>query len=335
MLQIRGDPEFLVQAFCLRSMASNKFCWLCEAEQNNDGPMTYRDFRPNAHHRATAITHEMYFEACAAQRRDPSELFQVPGLTIEHLCIDAMHSAHLGTFPDAIGSLFYAELHNRTWYRNKEAGLAALNRMLADYFKANEDKGVTKLGPLVYSQILSDSNGFPTLKAKAAQAKHVSLFCLLLAERHAAGNDEYVPFSFSARHPLAGQEARHCQLVVDLFRGMNDFNESCSEEPFDRDRCCEAMLRYLHAHGELHKMWKTAFPGRAHLPWHLRPKAHECQHLVQDQLDRFGSPALTWCFRDEDFIGVVKHIARRSLHPATIEDVCLNKLRLFAALDVA
>jgi hypothetical protein len=246
-----------------------------------------------------------------------------------------MHAAHLGTFADAMGSLFYTELHHRTWYRNKDAGLEALNNMLKDYYRANANMGLTPLGPLVYSQIYSDRTGFPFLKAKAAQAKHVSLFCLLLAQRHAVGNAEYVPFAFSARHPLAGQEARYGKLVIDVFQGMHDFNTSCSTVPFDEDRCRDAMLLYLASFGELHRMFKAAFPGRKNVPWHCRPKAHESQHLVQDQLSRFGSPALTWCFRDEDFIGIVKCIARRSLHPATIELVCLNKLRLFAALDEA
>ena len=36
------------------------------------------------------------------------------------------------------------------------------------------------------------------------------------------------------------------------------------------------------------------------------------QHVVEDQLDLWGSPRLFWCYCDENFIGVIKNIAGRS-----------------------
>jgi hypothetical protein len=171
LLQIRGDLEFLVEAFCLRSMASQRFCWLCNAEKDEDSHFTYTNFRPDAPHRSTAISHEMYFEACAAQRREPSRLFLTPGLRLDHLCIDAMHSAHLGTFADAIGSLFHAELHNRTWYNNKDAGLEALNTMLKRFYQANEHMGFTPLGPPgVFTNLLREDR-IPIFKSKGCSSQ--------------------------------------------------------------------------------------------------------------------------------------------------------------------
>ena len=109
LLQIRGDWEFLVQAFLLRSFSSDSFCWMCNAVQITPGPLHFSDFRPEAAHRATLIDHPAYFQACARERRQPSNLFQCPGTLIDHIAVDGMHAGDLGTFADAVGSLLWLE----------------------------------------------------------------------------------------------------------------------------------------------------------------------------------------------------------------------------------
>ena len=69
------------------------------------------------------------------------------------------------------------------------------------------------------------------------------------------------------------------------------------------------------------------------LPFHLRPKCHACQHLVEEKIRMFGSPSSFWCYRDEDFVGCVKRIARKTLHPATLEIRVMQKLRILASLQ--
>ena len=59
---------------------------------------------------------------------------------------------------------------------------------------------------------------------------------------------------------------------------------------------------------------------RTPYPFHLRLKAHLLQHLVEDQLDMWGSPSLFWCYGDENFIGAMKETAAKSKHPHTLED---------------
>ena len=67
--------------------------------------------------------------------------------------------------------------------------------------------------------------------------------------------------------------------------------------------------------------------------WHLRPKAHVCQHMVHEKVESFGSPNMFWGYRDEDFVGVVKAIASKTKHPATLEERMIQKLRILAAFD--
>ncbi len=87
---------------------------------------------------------------------------------------------------------------------------------------------------------------------------------------------------------------------------------------------------------KLNQLWRQ---GRSHeeakrLPWHLRQNCHLLQHLALDHVLVYGSPAKFWCYRDEDFVGVVKRICSKTKHPATSESRVLLKLRLLEALCV-
>ena len=119
LLQVRGDWEWLEQCFRFRSVSSEAFCWMCNAVQRVPGPLNFHDFSREAAHRHTLITHEAYMEACMREGSPPATLFQSPGFRIEHVTVDAMHSADLGTFADAIGSLFWLEITHKPWHRNK------------------------------------------------------------------------------------------------------------------------------------------------------------------------------------------------------------------------
>ena len=116
------------QCFRLRSVSSENFCWMCNATQRIQGELDYHQFRPDAPHRQTLISHGDYLEACARERSEPSHLMRCPGLLLDRLTVDSMHAGDLGTFQDAVGSLFWLEITHRPLYRNRAGGLAALNR---------------------------------------------------------------------------------------------------------------------------------------------------------------------------------------------------------------
>ena len=105
-----------------RLVNSEHFCWMCDATQKTPGPLDYHDFRPEAAHRQTLISHEMYFARCASEGEQPSHLFRRPGFRIEHLAVDSMHAGDLGTFQDAIGSLFFLEISHDHGSRTGELG---------------------------------------------------------------------------------------------------------------------------------------------------------------------------------------------------------------------
>ena len=133
---------------------------------------------------------------------------------------------------------------------------------------------------------------------------------------------------------MGNQSETHGDLLVNLFEGFLEFTTASSASPFVTQDCRDAMYKYLQALEALNRLWRHGGPLdlRKKLPFHVRPKAHACQHLVEEKIESFGSPNAFWCYRDEDFIGAVKGIARKTKLPATLEYRVLQKLRIWAAL---
>jgi hypothetical protein len=125
-------------------------------------------------------------------------------------------------------------------------------------------------------------------------------------------------------------------LLVNLFQGLHDFVTSCAASPFVAPTCRAAMYMYLQSLAALSSMWRAGnltIKQQAAQPFHLRQKAHLCQHLVEETIPAFGSPSLYWCYRDEDFVGVVKNIAGKTKLPKTLERRCIQKLRILSCLE--
>ena len=312
-----------------RHFGSDFFCWLCNT--THVGPLRYTDFRPEAPHRGTLLTHADYVALCLAERVQPSTLLASPGATLMTIAIDAMHAGDLGPSQDVIGSLFWLEITNKAWYRTNAAGLRALNNQLALYYRANPELDPTKLST---SQIRSRLPGYPCLKAKAGVTRHLVGFALTLAARHAHGDGDRAPFSFRATSRLAPRVDEYRRLVLELFSGLNEYTLATDEEAYDIAACKRGMYRYLQSLRGLNVLWRHGAPAADHavMPWHIRQKAHLLQHLVEDQLKRWGSPRRFWCYGDESFVGAMKDLAGRSKHPSTLELVVMQKLQVFCGV---
>ena len=111
LLQLRGGWEWLTHCFRFRSPSSERFCFKCDATKT--GAYTYHNFTPTAPHRRTLINHDTYLTRCTEEGREVCGLFLVTGVLLEHICIDSMHSANLGCFADALGSLFLCGDHGQ------------------------------------------------------------------------------------------------------------------------------------------------------------------------------------------------------------------------------
>ena len=129
---------------------------------------------------------------------------------------------------------------------------------------------------------------------------------------------------------MAGCAAEYRELVLRCLQGLADYLDSLAEDAFDAEACKRGMYTYLNAMHDLHALWRRFTPVERHAqqPWHLRPKCHMLQHVVEDMLDRWGSPKMFWCYMDESYLGNVKTIAASSKHPSTLESTVLAKVQL-------
>ena len=255
-LQVRGDWESFEQLFRVRSVNSDKFCWMCEATQTTLGPLHYHNFLPDAVHRTTLISHADYWTWCVHHGVEPSHFFRIPGFSLDMLAVDAMHTCDLGTFQDAAGSLFFLEIDNKRHHRNRNDGLKWLNRSLKSFYTAHGDEGLSSLAPLTLPQIIGKSLGYPFLKAKAAQTRHAAKFCLMLAQQHQSGTADRRPFQFERNHRLLARSAEHRNLVVEVFAGMTEFIGTCAADVFVPGDCRRGAYKYLQNLQTLNKMWR-------------------------------------------------------------------------------
>jgi len=334
LLQVRGDWEWLMQCFRFRSPSSEHFCWMCNASKS--GHLRFTDFRPDAPHRSTLLDHPAYLAALVREGATPSHIFRCLGMRVEYVGVDSMHAGDLGTFQDALGSLFWCEITNKQWHRKHSDGLDYLNAQLKAYYDANAE---LKLSPLtlVLSQIRSKEPGYPTLKSKAAQCRHVARFGLLLAQMHAHGSPGRAPYVFRAGSRLGAHSAEHRRLLLGLFEGLVAYHESCAAEPFVPNLCKAAVYKYLQNLEGLRALWRTGLATpelHCRMPFWVRPKAHLLQHLVEEKINSWGYPCLFWCYGDEAFVGSIKATCTSaSRHPATLEATVSEKCMLLAGVD--
>jgi hypothetical protein len=224
---------------------------------------------------------------------------------------------------------------NKVVHRNNAQGLASLNRDIDVFYAANADRRLSKATPLVMTQLMARDPGYPYLKAKAAQTRHLTEFALVLALRHRHGDANHAPFVFRGGNRMAGHQLAHLDAMVAMFTGLSRYHASCAALPFDEVVCKQSLYTFLQSFKILHDLWRLGVPEEEHkpLPFHTRVKAHLLQHLVEDKIGLWGSPAEFWCYRDEDYIGVVKSLANKTKHPKTIEIRILEKMMIWTKIS--
>ena len=259
----------------------------------------------------------------------PSALFYCPGFRLEHISLDSMHCGDLGVFQDAIGGLFWVEVSNKTWHRTNQEGVDFLNRQMKLFYMAHP--GLSEMHLTL--SMLRQQAGHPTLKAKAAETRHLAGYALVLAHQHALGTAARGPFEFRAER-LQPYSAEYRTMIVQMAQALHSYQNCIQADAFDRNLCKQAMYDFLRAMNGLRLLFRRHLAAEDHasMPFVMRPKAHMMQHLVEESLPLWGSPKHYWCYGDEDFVGVIKKIAVMTRHPRTLERVLLEKFRLYVGL---
>ena len=206
------------------------------------------------------------------------------------------------------------------------------------YYAASTGQKLSRLETATWTKIVSRDLGYPCLRAKAAETRHVIEFCLQLAHRHRTGDGPggRSAYNFPIGSRLAYHQAEHADLLVNLFEGLARYTRSLTAQPWDPEETKQGMYTYLQSLARLHRLWREGVAEAYHsaMPFALRPKAHLLHHLVEDKMLLWGNPARFWNYRDEDWVGAVKVIAAKTRDPRTLEERVLEKLRLRLGLNI-
>ena len=177
LCQVRGDWEFYCSIFSFPKWnTSANMCWMCDASAN--GPLSFSNCSADAPWRATRRTHESYIAAIRARGGAVPCLFEhAQGLRLESIMIDVLHTSDQGFASHVAGNIIQECIQARAFDPgNADANIAALNKKLDGWYKANRVTSTIK-GKLSKERVKT-SNGWPKLKAKAAGTRHLAPYVL-------------------------------------------------------------------------------------------------------------------------------------------------------------
>jgi len=220
--------------------------------------------------------------------------------------IDTLHALDLGEAAHIIGNTLWDTIRQHDWGgRNQEINAKLLDADLRAWEKDTKCK--TRLqGPITVQRLKTDKSGTVKLKAKGAQTRHLASYALVVAKRFSTGA-EYDRTKIAI-----------CQLLVKLCNIMA--TSSMFLTAAEKIELRQAGQQMVLLHSKLHTDCFSSGQRR----WKLPPKAHLIDHLVTIQTPGWGNPSYSWCYGDEDLVGMMIEIAR-SCHAKTCAIVAIAK----------
>ena len=171
---------------------------------------------------------------------------------------------------------------------NKAERLSSLWKRLKEFYKRVRPASV--LDNLTEEMIRRDgASKKPKLKAKGAERRYL------------------IPFGVELANFLAEQKPTvYMRTVKDLFVLMNKLQQrvSCTDMPFDPTDAGQDCRRFCTLYQSLEE--HSQFPF-----WHMKPKTHLLQEMLEYSSEVHGNPRDYWCYRDESWCGFSAKATKR------------------------
>ena len=304
--QVRGDWQFYCEVFRFPAWnGASRMCWICPASGVSSARV-FTNCKSSAAWRSERYTHESYLAMLAARGAEPPTLFSaVKGLRLECITVDALHALDLGLAQHIAGNVLWESVASNSWGGgNQQANIDLMERDLRRWEKEHSVKRGFQ-GRLTKERLRSES-GYPKLKAKGAQTRHLANYILDVARRFDSGTQH-------DRKKIAV-----AQLLVRVYEIMASAGQFLSPgELADFEKVGRGMVAlYSDLYAE------AATNGRT--LWKFPPKAHLIDHMVTYQSREWGNPSYFWCYADEDLVGMSIEIAK-SCHQSTMAATALVK----------
>ena len=315
--QIRGDWAFYTECFGFPVWnGAIRMCWMCRASSTILN-LAFTDTRQQSGWRNTRFNDDTF----RAHMRGlgyalPVLLLLVVGLRLECFSIDALHALDLGFASHCVGNTMWETIRRHAWGKSTlDANAEALNNDMIQFCK--DSKVPSRIqGQLTAERIRSTSDsGYPKLKAKGAQTRHLAPYALHLArrfQRHAVdGHDQK-----TVDHDRAVVGVCHylCRLYH-LFATSSQFFTA------------EVKSELIQIGNILPQLYQTLYVASANAgvkAWKMTPKLHLIQELCLFYCQVWGNPSYYWTYCDEDLVKLMVEIAT-SCHPLTMAATALVK----------
>lgn len=306
-LQKRGDWAWMKQIFGLRGWKDKAgCCWKCLANVTTH-PMT--DASLHASWRGTMLTTLMFLTLAAANGDYISPIFDWPGWLLEFFQPDFMHCVCLGITQQVLGNILY-ELFRSLGGTKDNWGDAVGHLYFCIRLASKAIGRQVPLSGLTFLMIKQDGKS-PKLRAKAAEGRYM------------------VPVVKKMLEMFFPSSADHDKLRYECLSALNNVYlqlASWSDDSSPHIVASEGR-RHIMLYAELAKEWLATHKTRSWIGWKFIPKHHLATHCFEDQISEFGNPAQSWCYRDENEIGVAVRLCEAEMHPRGIRKQLLMHYR--------
>lgn len=281
LFEFRGDWMMFKQVLGIKGWASSQVCWRCFANKTD---IPYWDPSLGSKWSKMRKSFADFSREILDAGHQLSPLFSIPGFGVKNICIDVLHALDLGLSQDIVGNVLYESLGPYAIGRNKTLQLEDLMRKLKNHY--SRMKTNNRIDKLTMDMIRKTGKA-PKLRARGAETRYIIPFALEIAIAMVAAN--------------VGEHWRKTHACVSA---LMDFSMCLGLQPFPLEKAKDALMNacshYVDLAVKALRQNKNA--------WRMKPKIHLVMELALFQMDELSDPMTYWCYKDENFVGLVADI---------------------------
>ena len=280
-----------------------KCCWLCGASLT---PGSYDDACLDAAWRRTHYDMARFWTEMGEEGRHCSAMWTVPGMVLDWVRPDFMHTVDLGVVQYLSGCVcfeLFLECGGKRSVRSIWA--AACARLDGMARTAARELNKDPPGDRLSLPRIRAEGAAPKLKMKAADGRHFFMLLVTVLELF---------------FPPASERERLRLACVRSMRGIYEELENW-EPATSPETISQCARRVVMLTRELHRL------GGNPQMWRVYPKHHLMIHVCESTLGSRLSPKLEWCYSDEDVIGQCAKLCGRT-HPIYIGQMLIARYRI-------
>ena len=259
-----------------------------------------RDVGSTAGWRSDRLSHWQVLRRILDEGKRVSPLLQAPWVTTDIFRIDWLHCADQGVTADYLANLFRVIASKLPGANIKERTADLWRRIQLKYEAGDVQDRLQNLLPTMLKQ----PKKAPKLRASAAQCRAL------------------VPIAHALAQELLGAEPAEAAAKQGMVHLMHCYEALSATSIFSSDTLREQSIKFALQYVALEDISVAAGDLAS---WRVKPKLHLFLEVCSDG----SKPAYFWCYRDEDYGGMVAHLSHRRGGLLSVEAFLRNVLDKF------